>query len=128
MEVLASLQVEDIIKELLVKASVIDYERLVRLLISACKLGKHPIPKEADLVQLLIRKYCYVSEKEGTLIVKSEHKYDMSLHRRLAALRDYAINTLEKNGGVYEIAKLMEETGTKFTQISSFMNELVDIK
>ena len=91
MEVLASLQVEDIIKELLVKASVIDYERLVRLLISACKLGKHPIPKEADLFQLLIRKYCYVSEKEGTLIVKSEHKYDMSSQRRLAALRDYTI-------------------------------------
>jgi hypothetical protein len=50
MEVLASLPVEDIIKEFLVKASVIDYERLIRLLISACKLGKHPLPKEIDVI------------------------------------------------------------------------------
>jgi len=41
MEVLAALSVEEIIKELLIKASVIDYERLVRLTLSACKLGKH---------------------------------------------------------------------------------------
>jgi hypothetical protein len=42
--------VEDIIKQLLIKASVIDYERLIRLLLSACKLGKHPIPKEFDVI------------------------------------------------------------------------------
>jgi hypothetical protein len=76
MEVLAALSVEEIIKELLVKASVIDYERLVRLTLSACKLGKHQIPKESDVIQLLLRKYCYVTDKEGTLIVRSEHKYD----------------------------------------------------
>ena len=50
MEVLASLSVEEIIKELLVKASIIDYERLIRLLISACKLGKHPLPREVDVL------------------------------------------------------------------------------
>lgn len=115
MEILAALPVEDIIKEITSKASVIDYERLVRLLISACKLGKHPIPRESDLINLLINKYCYVTEKEGTLIVKSEHKYDFTTQRRLAALRDYTIWTLERNGGTYDLAKLMEEFGTKFT-------------
>jgi len=78
MEHLAALSVEDIIKEIISKASIIDYERLVRLLISACKLGKHSIPKELDLINILINKYCYVTEKEGTLIVKSEHKYDFT--------------------------------------------------
>ena len=49
------------------------------------------------------------------MIVKSEHKYDYSTKRHLAALRDYTIFTLEKNGGVYDLAKLMKETGTKYS-------------
>jgi len=61
------------------------------------------------------------------LIVKSEHKYDHTSQRRLAALRNHTILTLEKNGGTYSIGKLMEETGTKFSQISSFVNDLVNI-
>jgi hypothetical protein len=127
MEVLASLSVEDIIKTLLVKASIIDYERLVRLLISACKLAKHPLPRESDLIQLLTRKYCYVTAKDGMLVVKSEHKYSMD-NKRLAAIRDYTILTLEENSGTYEVGKLLKETGTKYSQISSFLPELVDIK
>jgi hypothetical protein len=76
MEVLATYEVKDIIKELIAKASIIDYERLVRLLVSACKLGKHPIPKESDLISALINELCLVSLKEGTLILKSLYKYD----------------------------------------------------
>jgi hypothetical protein len=54
MEMLAGLSVEEIVIEIIKKAGIIDYERLVRLMKSACHLGKHHLPKESDLINLLI--------------------------------------------------------------------------
>jgi hypothetical protein len=46
MEYLASLSLQQIIEEIIKKAGIIDYERLVRLLLSASKLAKHQLPSE----------------------------------------------------------------------------------
>lgn len=50
LEHLAGLSVSKMLEEILKKAGLIDYERLVRILQSACKLGKKPMPKEEDLI------------------------------------------------------------------------------
>lgn len=54
MEMLAGLSVEDIVIEIIKKAGIIDYERLVRLMKSACHLAKYQLPKESDLINSLI--------------------------------------------------------------------------
>ena len=54
MEYLAKLSIDEMIQEILRKAGFIDYERLVRILRSACNVAKKPFPKEAVLVNDLI--------------------------------------------------------------------------
>ena len=53
-EMLSGLSVEEIVIEIIKKAGIIDYERLVRLMKSACHLGKYQLPKESDLINSLI--------------------------------------------------------------------------
>jgi hypothetical protein len=61
MEFLASLSVDQMVREILKKAGIIDYERLVRLLKGACDLAKKPLPKDSDLISTLINSYCLVT-------------------------------------------------------------------
>ena len=51
----------EIVAEILRKAGIIDYERLVRLMKSACRLGKHQMPREADLINEIVANKCLVS-------------------------------------------------------------------
>jgi hypothetical protein len=61
LESLAILSVDQMVRELLKKASLIDYKRLVRLLKGACDLGKKQMPKESELISTLINSYCLLN-------------------------------------------------------------------
>lgn len=76
MEMLSKLSAVDILQRILTKASIIDFERLARLLKTAFSLAKYTIPLEDDLITDLITKFCYVSDRQGAIICKSSLKYD----------------------------------------------------
>ena len=87
------------VREILIKASIIDYERLIRILKSACDLSKKPMPREQDLISSLVSNLCLVTSADGLLVCKSNLKYDMKTEKRKAAMRDYVIHCLETQGG-----------------------------
>ena len=98
LENLANLSPEQMVREILKKAGILEYERLVRIFRTACNLAKKPLPKEADLINQLVTQLCLVSSVDGLLICKSHIKYDIKSNKRAASLRDYMIVTLEKHG------------------------------
>jgi hypothetical protein len=99
MEALGALSVEQMVREVLKKASIIDYERLCRIVKGACDLSKQAFPKEKDLVESLVSSLCLVTSVDGILVCKSSIKYDLKSDKRQAALRDYVIHQLETRGG-----------------------------
>ena len=118
-EILASLTVEQMVEEILRKAGLLDYKRLVRILKNACYIAKKPFPKETELVHVLITNYCLVSES-GNLICKSTLKYDIKNEKRKIALRDYVISIMEKNKS-YELERIFEETGAKYDELKEIV-------
>lgn len=54
LENLGKLKPMEIVKEIIKKAGIVDYERLLRILKSACHYSKQPLPKEADLINALV--------------------------------------------------------------------------
>lgn len=127
LEFLAPLTVDQMVRELLKKGSLIDYERLVRILKGACDLGKKQMPKESDLIATLINNYCLLSQKEGLLFCKSNIRFDLKTEKRQAALRDYIIYTLEKNGSV-ELSKIFEATETRYSELKEIIEEITVVK
>jgi hypothetical protein len=92
MEGLGALPVEQMVREVLKKASIVDYERLVRIVKGACDLSKQVLPKERDLIDSLVSTLCLVTSVDGLLVCKSNVKYDLKTEKRQAALRDYVIH------------------------------------
>ncbi len=118
--------VEEIVTEIIKKAGVIDYERLVRLMKSACHLGKHSLPKEADLVNELVSNLCLVSST-GALICRSRLLHAGDTQKRLHGLRNYVIQMLERHKE-YPLAKILEETNCKFDELGPIIHELSLLK
>jgi len=52
----------------------------------------------------------------------------MQTQKRLAALRDYVVQVLEKNQSGYALAKILEETNTKFDELGPIINQLSILK
>ena len=126
MEVLAALTVEQMVEELIKKAGVIDFERLLRLLSSACAMAKKPLPKEADLINALVTNYCYVNQKNGTLICKSALKFEGKSQKRLVALRETAILLLEHTPEC-SLVSLFDGTEAKFDELKDIVTELTTL-
>lgn len=82
------------IEEILKKAGLIDYERLVKIMLNTCKLSKLNMPSQVELIDMLVNKYCYINKESGMIICKSDIKYDFTLDKRKVALREYVINSL----------------------------------
>ena len=77
LENLGKLNPMEIVKEILKKAAIIDYERLVRIFKAACHFSKQTLPREADLINALVANMCLVSQKEGLLICRSHFQFDL---------------------------------------------------
>ena len=128
MEKLSALSVDQIVREILIKASIIDYERLIRLLKSACDLSKKPMPREQDLISSLISNLCLVTSVNGLLVCKSTLKYDMKTEKRQAAMRDYVIHCLENNGGQVQLSKLFKDLSAGYSELKDIIEELGDVR
>ena len=115
------------LETILKKAGIIDYERLHKILFSACKLAKITLIPHLELVDLLINKYCYVSKDTNMLICKSEVKYDFASEKRQISLRDYLISNIEKYSKL-SLDKIKQETKTKYNELKVHINELCLMK
>ncbi|TNV81381.1 hypothetical protein FGO68_gene8998 [Halteria grandinella] len=128
LENLGKLAPMEMVKEILKKAGIVDYERLVRIFKEACHYSKQALPKESELIHALVTNLCLITEKEGLLIYKSQFQYDMQLQKRLASLRDYLILQLERNEGQFPLAQYLRETDSKFDEVKDIVNELSILK
>lgn len=73
LENLGKLNPMEMVKEILKKVGIVDYERLVRIFKEACHYSKQALPKESELIHALVSNLCLISEKEGLLICKSHY-------------------------------------------------------
>ena len=82
------------LKEIIKKAGMVEYERVMRLIKSVNQIKKRPHPKENELIDMIINDLCYVNMDSGVLIGRSDIKYDYNCEKRKIALRDYLIHAL----------------------------------
>eukprot|EP00347_Sterkiella_histriomuscorum_P010732 403375132 len=122
-EFLALLPFQQMLETILRKAGIIDFERLVRILTNACKLSKQQMLSHHDLLNLLLTKYCYLTQDTYMLILKSDFKYDFATQKRKVALRDYLIQSLETNKQI-SLSQLTNDLQTRFSEFRESVNEL----
>lgn len=82
------------LKEIIKKAGMVEYERVIRLINSVNQIKKKPIPAETDIINTIIYDLCYINMESGVLIARSDVKYDYNIDKRKIALRDYLIHAL----------------------------------
>jgi len=128
MEGLGALSVEQMVREVLKKASIIDYERLCRIVKGACDLSKQELTKEKELIDSLVSTLCLVTSVDGVLVCRSNIKYDLKTEKRSAALRDYFIHQLEARGGKLDLPALFKATQSSYSELKTIVEELSDVK
>lgn len=69
-----------------------------------------------------------ITSKDCLLVCRSQLQYDMQNQKRQAALRDYIVLQLERNGGQYPLASILTETASKYDEIQDIITELSILK
>ncbi|CDW74584.1 dna-directed rna polymerase iii subunit rpc5-like [Stylonychia lemnae] len=107
-EVLAQLSPIKMLELIMKKAGIIDLERLVRIMLAACKLANIDMLPQDQLIDLL-----------------SDHMYDFTVDKRKVALREYLINQIYRNGQI-TLDQIKKETKTQFGELKLHIQEVTN--
>lgn len=121
-EKLLKLQPEQIVEQVLAKAGVINFARVVNMVADICALKKIPTPDESAVLKMILSKSYVVVERQ-LFIAKSELCYSRE-QRRLIAIRDFVLKCLSKAKEPVAISTLIEATKSNFKELTPVLENV----
>lgn len=111
-ERLMRLQPEQVVDQILAKAGVLSFGKIMEMLADILMLKKLPQPDEKDLLNQILKK-SYALQEQHCFVAKSELCYGREAKRQIA-LRDFVIECLAKAREPVPLCTLLEATKTTF--------------
>lgn len=121
-EKLLKLQPEQIVEQVLAKAGVINFSRVIGMVQDICSLKKIPHPDESQVLKMLLSK-SYVAVDSQLFIAKSELCYSRDKTRQIA-IRDFVLDCLCKAKEPVPISTLIEATKSNFKELTPILDNV----